>query len=434
MSKSEVFSKSQIKKTGKKIKELFQNSSCLDFNLIDKEDLDKIQLYRVSHQRALNITFDFLSNYNKKLNKGNITVYRLKRLDTILRKIIRYKNMQVVNMQDIAGCRAIVKNVNQIDSFKTTILNSKKFHIINTKDYINNPPDSGYKSYHIIVKPYGCEETVEIQLRTEEMHYWATLVEITDLLYKVKVKEGEDHPKLYRFHQLLSKKDDIKFDEEKELIELEKELEVFKNAIGIFKINFIKSIISWINSWPTKDEGYLIMEVDIDFKPIFNFFKSFNEAEEVYYQKFTLNEPNMVLICINEPDFEKVGLAYSNYILSSHPSIKMYLQLLIDFIIKNRRLKDINYEKNYKYSIELINKLLETFKYEENSIFDQIPSIFDNLQINNEKKQFIDKWIDNSKNRKDELLKIKLELEKNKPYGRDIKSFWRRFINWLNDY
>ena len=49
--------------------------------------------------------------------------------------------------------------------------------------------DSGYRSIHLNVRLKGDKRVVEIQLRALEHHNWATLVEITDLLFRTKLKE-----------------------------------------------------------------------------------------------------------------------------------------------------------------------------------------------------------------------------------------------------
>jgi putative GTP pyrophosphokinase len=53
--------------------------------------------------------------------------------------------------------------------------------VVSIKDYIKNPKDSGYKSYHMLVTvpiflTEGVVDTkVEIQIRTIAMDFWASL-------------------------------------------------------------------------------------------------------------------------------------------------------------------------------------------------------------------------------------------------------------------
>ena len=61
------------------------------------------------------------------------------------------------------------------------LLGQNDIHLIEKKDYIKNPKDSGYRSLHLVISvPVflldGCEEVpVEIQLRTVAMDFWASL-------------------------------------------------------------------------------------------------------------------------------------------------------------------------------------------------------------------------------------------------------------------
>ena len=52
------------------------------------------------------------------------------------------------------------------------------------------------------------KKVIEIQIRSLEQHNWATLVEISDLLFQSKLKEFNDKkcPDLYEFHRILAKK------------------------------------------------------------------------------------------------------------------------------------------------------------------------------------------------------------------------------------
>ena len=53
------------------------------------------------------------------------------------------------------------------------------------------------------------QKVIEIQLRSLDQHNWATLVEISDVLFQSKLKEFGDkvNPDLYEFHCLLAKQD-----------------------------------------------------------------------------------------------------------------------------------------------------------------------------------------------------------------------------------
>ncbi len=89
------------------------------------------------------------------------------------------------NINDIAGIRVVCSFQSDLEELiqkVTTIIgNDPNLEIVTVKDYVNNPKDSGYSSYHIIVQvPVHLVNgvvmaKVEIQLRTIAMDMWASL-------------------------------------------------------------------------------------------------------------------------------------------------------------------------------------------------------------------------------------------------------------------
>lgn len=352
---------SQIKKLGREIRK-----SSRENRPVNEENLEKLQKYRILHQPPLRSTFDFLVDKSKKQNKGSLVVYRLKRIDTIIRKLGRHQTMDLSKMQDIAGCRSIVYSNNQIKNIVEDFRKSSEFEIVDEDDYLENPRSTGYRSYHLIVKPKHSNKVVEVQLRTPKLHHWATLVEITDLLFNVKLKEGQEHPDLFEFHRLLSKEiKDLSLTEKEKVIEIEKKLGLVNNLISLFKSNYYISVERWTKSLENGKSDYLIMELDQGLSPSFTFFDSFEVAEKTYFQKFTRQEPEMVLIHTNQPDFEKLGLAYSNYVLTSHPSIRIYLEILSDVTIETKKRKEFKKHRFYnQYIKEVLEFILSSFEGE----------------------------------------------------------------------
>lgn len=85
------------------------------------------------------------------------------------------------HIHDIVGTRIICSFVDDVYSIVDLLKNSRMFKIMEEKDYIKKPKQSGYRSYHLIVNvPIyidGLEEDVEaeIQIRTIAMDFWASL-------------------------------------------------------------------------------------------------------------------------------------------------------------------------------------------------------------------------------------------------------------------
>lgn len=84
-------------------------------------------------------------------------------------------------MEDIAGIRIMCQFVEDIYTIVELIKLRSDMTIVYEKDYIENFKDSGYRSYHVIIKyPInsiaGSKEILcEIQIRTLAMNFWATI-------------------------------------------------------------------------------------------------------------------------------------------------------------------------------------------------------------------------------------------------------------------
>ncbi|TDM12439.1 GTP pyrophosphokinase [Macrococcus lamae] len=84
-------------------------------------------------------------------------------------------------MYDIAGLRMMCQFVDDIDIVVVLLKNRKDFEVVEERDYIKETKESGYRSYHVIVK-YPIETLdgqrfilAEIQIRTLAMNFWATI-------------------------------------------------------------------------------------------------------------------------------------------------------------------------------------------------------------------------------------------------------------------
>ena len=111
---------------------------------------------------------------------------RLKGPGSIIKKMNRLNldvNIDNINgkINDIAGVRIVCKYIPDIFMIVDILKNDKDIKIIKEKDYVNNPKESGYRSYHLIVEipitlTTGIEHViVEIQIRTMSMDFWASL-------------------------------------------------------------------------------------------------------------------------------------------------------------------------------------------------------------------------------------------------------------------
>ncbi|UBH09304.1 GTP pyrophosphokinase [Macrococcus armenti] len=97
-------------------------------------------------------------------------------------------------MYDIAGLRLMCQFVDDIDVVVNMLKGRKDFEVIEERDYIKDTKESGYRSYHVIIK-YPIETLngqkfilAEIQIRTLAMNFWATIE------HTLRYKYSGDYP------------------------------------------------------------------------------------------------------------------------------------------------------------------------------------------------------------------------------------------------
>lgn len=130
---------------------------------------------------------------NEEFSPIEFVTGRVKRVSSILDKS---KRLQVPmdqlehGIEDIAGLRIMCQFVEDIERVVELIRARKDMEIIYEKDYIRNKKESGYRSYHIIVKypvqtALGKKDVLaELQVRTLAMNFWATIEHSLNYKYK----------------------------------------------------------------------------------------------------------------------------------------------------------------------------------------------------------------------------------------------------------
>lgn len=139
--------------------------------------------------REVRTKLDILNDEFQHIHRYNPIEYiesRLKSPESIMKKLTRHgyettmQNM-VDHVSDIAGVRLVCSFTSDIYRIAEMICNLRQFEVVKIKDYIKQPKQSGYRSYHIIVNVpiYTTTDIVytkaEIQIRTIAMDFWASL-------------------------------------------------------------------------------------------------------------------------------------------------------------------------------------------------------------------------------------------------------------------
>ena len=315
------YSGKQINKAGKIIADPFSTSKERE------EALVILNNWRAAHAYPLQV---ICSNLRQK-NPDAIVVQRLKRLESITGKIQRFPDMQLYKMQDLGGCRVIVDNIEQVYNAVNEYKSSRIRHILKREyDYIANPKESGYRSYHMVYQfhsdskdTYNKNMFIEIQFRTKLQHMWATAVEMMGIYTKSNLKSSQGDHDILRFFTLVSSLFAIeenmpicpntsKLTEEliSEVKYLDKKNNIISTLSGLnVSINYAS------NKYNQKDKNlyYILLlnynKMTVNVKP----FKSSNlETATKLYGKIEQDSNNNVVL-VSASSFETLRLAYPNY-------------------------------------------------------------------------------------------------------------------------
>ena len=153
---------------------------------------------------------------------------RIKSVDSIMKKLDKYGLSfsidNIVNhIFDIIGAKIVCSFKSDIFEIVNIIKNSSNLEVVEEKDYISNPKESGYSSYHLIVNvPVYLSGSLikvkaEIQIRTIAMDFWASL----------------EHKINYKFSKKVP--DEVK----KELVESSKIINELDN-----RMNYLKEVVN----------------------------------------------------------------------------------------------------------------------------------------------------------------------------------------------
>jgi putative GTP pyrophosphokinase len=123
---------------------------------------------------------------------------RVKPIASILDKAKR-KNILIAKledeMQDIAGLRMMCQFEDDIKTVVKLLQDRNDFEIVEERDYISQKKESGYRSYHVVIRYpvqtiHGEKKILaEIQIRTLAMNFWATIEHSLNYKYGGRIPE-----------------------------------------------------------------------------------------------------------------------------------------------------------------------------------------------------------------------------------------------------
>lgn len=168
----------------------------MEGNLVNKELIDindenfkKVMFLYSSALKEIKTKMEILQDELRIFSNYEPIEYittRLKKPETIIEKLKRknceltYENM-FEKINDIAGIRIVCNFKKDVYKLVEIIEDFQYIRILNRKDFMKKPKQSGYMSYHLITEvPVNFSSgimfvKVEIQLRTLGMDFWASI-------------------------------------------------------------------------------------------------------------------------------------------------------------------------------------------------------------------------------------------------------------------
>lgn len=157
-----------------------------------KSQIREWKMFLIPYEQAveeLKVKFKAVRKEYRDMNEYSPIEFvtgRVKKISSILEKCKRrdIPEDQIEElMEDIAGIRVMCQFIDDIYKVVDLIRqrDGKDLKIVYEKDYISGPKDSGYKSYHVIIKYpvqtcFGTREILaELQIRTLAMNFWSTI-------------------------------------------------------------------------------------------------------------------------------------------------------------------------------------------------------------------------------------------------------------------
>ena len=160
--------------------------------VVDRDGVDswnQVTLIYNSALKQIMTKLDILNDEFQHVHRYNPIEHiksRIKTPESIVKKLKKHGYESTIDnmvdyINDIAGIRVICSFTSDIYRIAEMISNQSDIRVISVKDYIVNPKQSGYKSYHMLVTlPVYLSDCVknakvEIQIRTVAMDFWASL-------------------------------------------------------------------------------------------------------------------------------------------------------------------------------------------------------------------------------------------------------------------
>lgn len=327
--------------------------------------LDVLSYWRFTHEEPLTRAMELLENSATNHDKHAIFAKRLKRAISILRKLFRYQTMSLKKMQDIGGCRAVFTSEKKLRKTIRDLKKRPEFRLedggYRSKDYIKHPKADGYRSYHLVGKFPGADGTprnIELQLRTQIQHFWATALEIVDLFTGQALKSNQGDPEWRMFfaevgqqfsimdniHLFETLEDSSKYGRYSEVVNKRPELvsSCLRAAEFSEHLKVVRNLEAYAASIQIvqkqqeeiSDADFVLIQIDtVNTKVMYQFFSSDDKksAEEQYLEaeREVVKRDDLVVALVSSSVVGGIREAYPNYFGDSTEFLK-HLVIILD--------------------------------------------------------------------------------------------------------
>lgn len=165
---------------------------------------DLVDIWRQMHAEPMEWVYESVRGRLARAGVSARLAQRLKRKPQIVSKLQR-SSTRLSQMQDIAGCRALLPDLQQVRLAELSIVSRTGgwFEVRDVDDYREvGRADTGYRALHI--KLARENRVVEVQLRTRLQHAWAEAVERAGERMGFPLKAGIGPDEVLAFFRLAS--------------------------------------------------------------------------------------------------------------------------------------------------------------------------------------------------------------------------------------
>lgn len=305
--------------------------------------------FRSAHAFPLNAVTVTVRQKALNVDPNAIVAQRLKRLPTILDKLKRIPTMSVTTMQDLGGCRVVFANLDDVDRLVKELLDAPRARnrVVRVYDYLRNDPNnnhsgpkaSGYRGMHLAYEYRASKKEyeglrIELQVRTQLQHAWATAVETMDLFSGSELKYSKGDPEVIRFFvivgSLMAAKEGVALvpGAEKSVDELIAEIRGLEEKLGIMAR--LRGYAAIVGDHATSDRrNALTLELRRSAGTLtVTVHERMADAEGRLAELEALDDDDLDVVLVNIARISQLQAAYPNYYADTSMFTEFVIELL----------------------------------------------------------------------------------------------------------